>query len=122
MDFALSVRPSLNGQIKMKLFASPPSYPAALLRGLGLLDATFLVIGGVLGSGILMTTGQVAARLLSPILVLPVFVVGGFIALSGALTFVGLEVMFPCAGGPYIYLREAYGPPAPPSSPPLSSP
>jgi len=59
-----------------------------------------------------MTTGLVAVRLPSPMLILAVFIVGGFVTLSGALSFAELGAMFPQAGGPYVYLREAYGPPA----------
>jgi APA family basic amino acid/polyamine antiporter len=80
-----------------------------LLRKLNLLDSTFLVIGGVLGSGIFMTTGFIAEFLPSPGLILVVFLVGGCITLSGALSFAELGAMFPSAGGQYIYIREAYG-------------
>lgn len=81
-----------------------------LLRQLNLLDATFLVIGGVVGSGIFMTTGFIAEYLPSPGLILIVWLVGGFIALTGALAFAELGAMYPKAGGQYVYLREAYGP------------
>ena len=80
-----------------------------LLRKLNLLDTTFLVIGAVIGSGIFMTTGFIAEYLPSPGLILIVWLVGGFIALSGALSFAELGAMFPQAGGQYIYIREAYG-------------
>lgn len=79
------------------------------LRKLTLLDATFLVIGSVVGSGIFMTTGFIAEYLPSPGLILLVWLVGGFITLCGALTFAELGAMFPQAGGQYIYIREAYG-------------
>ncbi|MFP4082782.1 MAG: APC family permease [Candidatus Aminicenantes bacterium] len=81
-----------------------------LLRKLNLLDTTFLVIGSVIGSGIFMTTGFIAEFLPSPGLILIVWLIGGFIALSGALSFAELGAMFPQAGGQYIYIREAYGP------------
>ncbi|NIM90568.1 MAG: amino acid permease [Candidatus Aminicenantes bacterium] len=81
-----------------------------LLRKLNLLDATFLVIGAVVGSGIFMTTGIIAGYLPTPGMILVVWLVGGFIALSGALSFAELGAMYPQAGGQYIYLREAYGP------------
>lgn len=80
-----------------------------LLRKLNLLDTTFLVIGAVIGSGIFMTTGFIAEYLPSPGLILIVWLVGGLIALSGALSFAELGAMFPQAGGQYIYIREAYG-------------
>jgi len=80
-----------------------------LLRKLNLLDSTFLVIGGVIGSGIFMTTGDIAEYLPSPGMILIIFLVGGLITLSGALSFAELGAMFPSAGGQYIYIREAYG-------------
>jgi APA family basic amino acid/polyamine antiporter len=70
-----------------------------LLRKLNLLDATFLVIGGVVGSGIFMTTGFIAEYLPSPGMILIVWLIGGFVALSGALSFAELGAMFPKAGG-----------------------
>ncbi len=79
------------------------------LREMNLLDTTFLVIGSVIGSGIFMTTGFIAEYLASPGLILLVWLVGGFITLSGALTFAELGAMYPQAGGQYIYIREAYG-------------
>jgi basic amino acid/polyamine antiporter, APA family len=78
-------------------------------RKLGLLDASFLCIGGVLGSGIFMTSGYIAASLSSPLLFLTVWLIGGGITLCGALTFGELGALFPRAGGPYVYIREAYG-------------
>jgi len=81
-----------------------------LLRKMNLLDSTFLVIGAIVGSGIFMTTGFIAEYLPSPLMILIVWLLGGFFALSGALAFAELGAMYPRAGGQYIYLREAYGP------------
>ncbi len=80
------------------------------LRKLGLFDSTSLVIGAVIGSGIFMTAGFIAEYLPSPGLMLIVWLVGGLITTSGALSFAELAAMFPKAGGQYIYIREAYGP------------
>ena len=77
---------------------------------MNLLDSTFLVIGAIVGSGIFMTTGFIAEYLPSPLMILIVWLLGGFFALSGALAFAELGAMYPRAGGQYIYLREAYGP------------
>ena len=79
------------------------------LKEMNLLDTTFLVIGGVIGSGIFLTTGFIAEYLPSPGLILIVWLVGGIIALSGALSFAELGAMYPQAGGQYVYIREAYG-------------
>jgi APA family basic amino acid/polyamine antiporter len=81
-----------------------------LLRKLNLLDATFLVIGAIVGSGIFMTTGFIAEYLPSPGMILIIWLVGGFIAISGGLSFAELGAMYPKSGGQYLYLREAYGP------------
>ncbi len=80
-----------------------------LLRKMNLLDTTFLVIGAIVGSGIFMTTGFIAEYLPSPLMILIVWLLGGFFAMSGALAFAELGAMYPQAGGQYIYLREAYG-------------
>ena len=77
---------------------------------MNLLDSTFLVIGAIVGSGIFMTTGFIAEYLPSPFMILIVWLLGGFFAMSGALAFAELGAMYPRAGGQYIYLREAYGP------------
>jgi len=81
-----------------------------LLRKMNLLDSVFLVIGSIIGSGIFMTTGFIAEYLPSPLMILIVWLLGGFFAICGALAFAELGVMYPRAGGQYIYLREAYGP------------
>jgi len=80
-----------------------------LLRKMNLLDTTFLVIGAIVGSGIFMTTGFIAEYLPSPGMILLIWLVGGFIALSGALAFAELGAMFPTSGGQYVYLKEAFG-------------
>ena len=80
-----------------------------LLRKLNLLDSSLLVIGGVIGSGIFMTTGIIASHLPSPGLIFLAWIIGGLITLCGAISFAELGAMFPKAGGQYVYLREAYG-------------
>jgi APA family basic amino acid/polyamine antiporter len=87
-----------------------PEQQPRLLQKMNLLDATFLVIGSVVGSGIFMTSGIIVGYLPSPGWLLVVWAVGGLITLCGALTFAELGAMFPRAGGQYIYIREAYGP------------
>jgi len=81
----------------------------SFVRRLGLLDTSFLVIGAVVGSGIFMTPGLIAADLPSPGLLMAVWLAGGLITLCGALSFGELGAMFPQAGGQYVYIREAYG-------------
>ena len=81
-----------------------------LVRSLGLLDSTFIVMGVTIGSGIFLTTGVMAQFLPSAPLLMLAWVVGGLIAMTGALTYAELGAAMPEAGGQYIYLREAYGP------------
>ena len=82
----------------------------AFRRALGPFDATMVVVGGIIGSGIFILPSVVAQRLPSPGLVLLAWVVGGAIALAGAFAFAELATLFPRAGGEYVYLREAYHP------------
>jgi len=83
-----------------------------LERKLGLGDSVFLVIGSVLGSGIFLTTGIIAKGLPSPLFIWLAWIVGGFLTVSGALTYAELGAQSPKSGGPYVYLKEAYGPAA----------
>ena len=79
-------------------------------RALGPFDATMVVIGGIIGSGIFINPYIVAQRLDSPALVLAAWVAGGAIALAGAFAYAELGALFPRAGGQYVYLREGYHP------------
>jgi basic amino acid/polyamine antiporter, APA family len=81
-----------------------------LLRALGLGSAILLVIGNVIGSGIFLTTGGMAAAIPSASLLLLAWVLGGMLAIAGGLTYAEMGAMFPRSGGVYIFLREAYGP------------
>ena len=81
-----------------------------LLRRLGLFDSTMMMVGIVIGSGIFLTTGIMARSIPSAGLILLAWIVGGILALAGALTFAELGAAMPEAGGQYVYLREAYGP------------
>lgn len=80
-----------------------------LERKIGLADSVFLVIGAVFGSGIFLTTGVIAARLPSPGLIWLMWIAGGILTIMGALTYAELGALYPESGGPYIYLREAFG-------------
>ena len=83
---------------------------SGLRRALGPFDATMVVVGGIIGAGIFINPYIVAQRLDSPLWVLLAWVVGGLIAMAGALTFAELGVIYPKAGGHYAYLREAFHP------------
>ncbi len=81
-----------------------------LKRQLGLFDATMIMVGIVIGSGIFLTTGIMAQSLPSAGLIMLAWLVGGILTLCGALIFAELGAALPEAGGQYVYLREAYGP------------
>ena len=80
-----------------------------LKREITLYGLTMVAIGSCIGSGIFLTPSQIAGHLPAPYLILCVWVLGGLITLTGALTFAELGAMFPEAGGVYVYLKEAYG-------------
>src|SRR5688572_12791612 len=90
---------------------TPERHPLDRLRPeLGLFDATMLVVSSVIGAGIFLTPGTVAAALPSPEAFLAAWVLGGVLSLAGALANAELGAMYPRAGGDYVYLREAWGP------------
>lgn len=77
---------------------------------LGVLDAALLVVGTIVGGGIFLVGQEVAQHVRSTSEFLGIWIVGGGIALAGALCNGELGGMFPRSGGEYVYLREAYGP------------
>jgi APA family basic amino acid/polyamine antiporter len=81
-----------------------------LARRLGLFDATMLVMGGIIGSGIFINPYVVAQQVHTPTLILGAWIVGGVIALAGAFIYSELAQRLPQVGGQYAYLREAYHP------------
>lgn len=82
---------------------------AQLKRSLTLYGLTMVAIGGTIGSGIFRTPGRIADAVHLPEYVIALWILGGLVALTGALTFAEMGSMFPGAGGLYVYLREAYG-------------
>jgi len=89
----------------------PNTAPApSLARRLGLFDATMIVMGGIIGSGIFMNTYVVARQVTTPFLILSVWALGGIIALAAAFIWAELAALRPEVGGQYAYLREAYHP------------
>ncbi|MGC8596082.1 MAG: APC family permease [Candidatus Kryptoniota bacterium] len=85
------------------------SSTGGLIRGLNTFDMTMIVIGSIIGAGIFMTPSSIAGELRSPALIILVWVIGGVMALCGALTYAELGAMIPEAGGVYVYLSKAYG-------------
>jgi len=91
------------------VFVAAAAQPV-LRRQLGLLAVTALVVGEVIAIGIFLTPAGMARSLGSPFWLLIVWLLMGFMALSGALCYGELAARTPEAGGGYVYLREAYGP------------
>lgn len=87
---------------------SEPS--AQLARRVGLFDATMLVMGGIVGSGIFINPYVVAQHLQAPAAILAAWAAGGLIALAGAFVYAELAARLPVVGGQYAYLRAAWHP------------
>jgi len=83
---------------------------ASLPRKLGLVDASAIVVGTVIGSGIFIVPGAIARNLPSTWIILSVWLAAGVVSFFGALAFAELGAMMPSTGGQYVYLRESYGP------------
>ena len=81
-----------------------------LARGLGQLDATMIVIGSMIGSGIFITSAESARLIGAPGWLLMAWALAGLLTITGALCCAELAAMMPKAGGQYVFLREAYGP------------
>jgi APA family basic amino acid/polyamine antiporter len=81
-----------------------------LARRLGVFDATMIVMGGIIGSGIFINPYVVAQHVHSPALIVGAWAAGGVIALLGAFVYAELASLRPEAGGQYAYLRDAYHP------------
>jgi APA family basic amino acid/polyamine antiporter len=81
-----------------------------LKRQLGLFDALMLIVGDIIGIGIFVTTGDIAQSVPSPGGILLIWLLGGLLALAGALSCAELAASMPVSGGDYNYLRAAYGP------------
>jgi amino acid transporter len=84
----------------------PPDLP----RKVGFWGAIAVMVGVVIGSGIFRTPTAIAQQLGDPYLILLLWLIGGLIALAGALTFAELATMMPKSGGIYVFIREGYGP------------
>jgi APA family basic amino acid/polyamine antiporter len=79
-------------------------------RGLGLFDATMVVVGSMIGSGIFIVSADMARLIGSPGWLLVAWIVTGVLTITAALSYGELAAMMPRAGGQYVYLREAFSP------------
>lgn len=90
--------------------ASTTETKTGLIKGLGLLDATTIVMGSMIGSGIFIVAADIARQTNSAGLMMVPWVVTAIMTLIGAVSYGELAAMMPRAGGQYVYLREAFGP------------
>jgi APA family basic amino acid/polyamine antiporter len=81
-----------------------------LSKSLGLFDATTIVMGSMIGSGVFIVAADIARQVNSPGLLLAAWAVTGLLTLIAALSYGELAAAMPRAGGQYVYLREAFGP------------
>ncbi len=90
--------------------AAPSTSPAGFHQRLGLFDATMLVAGSMIGSGIFIVSADISRDVGSSGWLVLVWVLTGVLTMIGALSYAELAAMMPNAGGQYVFLREAYGP------------
>ena len=89
--------------------AHPQAQPADLPRVLGASQATAIVVGTIIGSGIFLVPHEMMQDVGSSALVYLAWIAGGLLSLFGAMTYAELGAMLPYAGGEYVYLRGVYG-------------
>jgi APA family basic amino acid/polyamine antiporter len=83
---------------------------SGLQKGLGLLDATTIVMGSMIGSGVFIVAADISRQVQAPGLMLVTWLVTAVLTLVAALSYGELAAAMPRAGGQYVYLREAWGP------------
>ncbi|MGB8193364.1 MAG: amino acid permease [Chitinophagaceae bacterium] len=84
--------------------------PSSFKPSLGLLDATMLVAGSMIGSGIFIVSADITRNVGSAGWLIAVWVITGFMTVTAAVSYGELSSMYPKAGGQYVYLKEAYNP------------
>ena len=87
-----------------------PQSTSGLVRTIGPIDATMIVIGSMIGSGIFITSAESARLSGAPGWVVLAWAIAGLLTMTGALCCSELATMMPRAGGVYVFFREAYGP------------
>src|SRR5688572_33124436 len=80
----------------------------ALVRGLGPVATTAIVVGNVIGTGVFLKSRVMTCNVGTPSRVIAVWVAAGLLSLAGALTYAELAAMWPRAGGEYVFIRNAY--------------
>jgi len=93
-----------------KLESEEPESSGGFVKALTLTDATMLVAGSMIGSGIFLVSADIARSVGSPLWLMLAWVAAGVITMLGALSYGELAAMYPRAGGQYVFLRESMGP------------
>jgi APA family basic amino acid/polyamine antiporter len=91
------------------LASEPAAGPARFQQGIGLLDATTLVVGSMIGSGIFIVSAQSSRVVGSPGWLLMAWAIAGILTMMASVSCAELAAMLPKAGGQYVFFREAYG-------------
>ncbi len=104
------VQPALDKRPRDLLGDGASGLDTEFHRGLGLFDATMVVVGSMIGSGIFIVSADMARLLGSPGWLLVAWLITGVLTVTAALSYGELAGMMPRAGGQYVYLREAFGP------------
>src|SRR6266566_3001560 len=86
-----------------------PQTSAGFVKAMTLTDATMLVAGSMIGSGIFIVSADIARSVGSPLWLMLAWVAAGVITMLGALSYGELAAMYPRAGGQYVFLRESMG-------------
>src|SRR6476620_91275 len=87
-----------------------PDSGTGFVKAMTLTDATMLVAGSMIGSGIFIVSASMARELPSPLWMILAWVLSGIMTLLGALAYGEMAAMYPKAGGQYVFLRESMGP------------
>jgi basic amino acid/polyamine antiporter, APA family len=106
MDYT-EATPEPSSKVSASGFATDQK--TGLIRGISLTDATLLLVGGIIGTGIFLTSGDVAAATHTPLVFIAAWMAGMLVSWLASVSVAELGAMFPEAGGQYVYLREAYG-------------
>src|SRR6476469_2706590 len=83
-------------------------HPTSFKQSLGLVDATMVVAGSMIGSGIFIVSSDIVRNVGSAGWLVAVWVITGFMTVAAAVSYGELSGMYPKAGGQYVYLKEAY--------------
>src|SRR5678815_4253018 len=93
-----------------EILAAPPQHATSFKQSLGLVDATMVVAGSMIGSGIFIVSADITRNVGSTGWLIAVWLITGFMTITAAVSYGELSGMFPKAGGQYVYLKEAYNP------------